>query len=52
MKKIKEKKKLTEAEILAEKQKRWNEMKNLAKSFARQAGIKIEKPKKKENYDY
>lgn len=41
-----------EKETDEQKQERWNKQRKMAKSFAKQAGIKIVKPKEKENYDY
>ena len=38
--------KKTKEEIQAEKDQRWKQMRNLAKSFAKQAGIKVVKEKK------
>lgn len=44
--------KKTKEEIQAEKEQRWKNMRNLAKSFAKQAGIKVVKEKKTNKYDY
>ena len=44
--------KKTKEEIQAEKEQRWKQMRNLAKTFAKQAGIKVVKEKKTNNYDY
>ena len=54
---IKEKKKkqqLSQDEIRAMNEQRWNQCRKLAKSMARQSGIKIVREKKvdKETYDY
>lgn len=43
--------KKTKEEIQAEKEQRWKNMRNLAKSFAKQAGIKVVKEKKTNKYD-
>lgn len=44
--------KKTKEEIQAEKEQRWKQMCNMAKSFAKQAGIKVVKEKKTNKYDY
>ena len=44
--------KKTKEEIQVEKEQRWKQMRNLAKSFAKQAGIKVVKEKKTNKYDY
>ena len=47
--------KKTKEEIQVEKEQRWNQMRNLAKSFAKQAGTKVVKEvkeKKTNKYDY
>ena len=44
--------KKTKEEIQVEKEQRWKQMRNLAKSFAKQTGIKVVKEKKTNNYDY
>lgn len=44
--------KKTQEEIQAEKEQRWKQMRNFAKSFAKQAGIKVVKEKKTNKYDY
>lgn len=43
--------KKTKEEIQAEKEQRWKNMRNLAKSFTKQAGIKVVKEKKTNKYD-
>jgi hypothetical protein len=51
---MKKRKEVKEKETEEQKQERWNKMRKLAKSFAKQAGIKQEKKKEKqsEHYDY
>ena len=44
--------KKTKEEIQVEKEQCWKQMRNLAKSFAKRAGIKVVKEKKTNNYDY
>ena len=44
--------KKTQEEIQVEKEQSWKQMRNLAKSFAKQAGIKVVKEKKTNKYDY
>ena len=51
---MKKRKEVKEKETEEQKQERWKKMKKMAKSFAKQAGIKLEKKKEKtsEHYDY
>ena len=46
--------KLTEEQRLQQNQERWSKMRKLAKSIAKQSGIKVvhEKKVEKETYDY
>lgn len=44
--------KKTKEEIHTEKEQRWKQLRNLAKSFAKQTGIKVVKEKKTNKYDY
>ena len=44
--------KKTKEEIQFEKEQRWKQMRNLAKSFAKHAGIKVVKEKKTNKFDY
>lgn len=52
--KMKKRKEVKEKETEEQKQARWAKMRKMAKSFAKQAGIKKEKIEKKqsEKYDY
>lgn len=51
---MKKRKEVREKETEEQKQLRWQKMRKMAKSFAKQAGIKKEKTEKKqsETYDY
>lgn len=51
---MKKRKEVKEKETEEQKQARWEKMRKMAKSFAKQAGIKKEKIEKKqsEKYDY
>lgn len=52
--KMKKRKEVKEKETEEQKQARWQKMRKMARSFAKQAGIKKEKTEKKqsEKYDY
>lgn len=52
--KMKKRKEVREKETEEQKQLRWQKMRKMAKSFAKQVGIKKEKTEKKqsEKYDY